>query len=87
WHAEFQKDGVNSFTIHHADPSLPAEEIDRLDYMTMMQKLEDKIIPLYYDNEREWLTIAKNGMNDILSNFDSSRMVEEYYEKLYDFKG
>jgi len=83
WHAEFQKDGINSFTIPHADPSLPNDEIDRLDYLTMMQKLENTIIPMYYDNEKEWLTIAKNGMNDILAYFDSSRMADEYYEKLY----
>jgi len=86
WHAEFQKDGVNSFTIPHADPRLPIEEIDRLDYLTMMKKLEDEIIPMYYENEKEWLNIAKNGMNDIIAYFSSSRMVEEYYEKLYDFE-
>ena len=85
WHAEFQKDGVNSFTIPHADPSLPVEEIDRLDYLAMMQKLEDVIIPMYYENEKGWLDIAKNGMNDIIAYFSSSRMVEEYYEKLYDY--
>ncbi|WOE69201.1 alpha-glucan family phosphorylase [Hydrogenimonas thermophila] len=83
WHAEFQKDGVNSFTIPHSDPSLPNDEIDRLDYLTMMQKLENTIIPTYYENEKEWLMIAKNAMNDILAYFDSSRMADEYYEKLY----
>jgi len=58
---------------------------DRLDYLTMMQKLEKTIIPMYYDNEKAWLTIAKNGMNDILAYFSSSRMVKEYYEKMYDY--
>ncbi|RUM44408.1 MAG: alpha-glucan family phosphorylase [Hydrogenimonas sp.] len=85
WHAEFEKDGINSFTIPHADPSLPNEEIDRRDYLTMMDKLEKTIIPLYYQNEKKWLSIVKNGMNDILAYFDSSRMVDEYYEKLYTY--
>ena len=85
WHAEFQKDGINSFTIPHADPSLPIDEIDRLDYLAMMEKLEKSIIPMYYDDEKRWLTIAKNGMNDIIAYFSSSRMVEEYYEKLYNY--
>jgi len=85
WHAEFEKDGINSFTIPHADPSLPNEEIDQLDYLTMMDKLENSIIPLYYQNEKEWLKIVKNSMNDILAYFDSSRMVDEYYEKLYTY--
>ena len=86
WHAEFEKDGINSFTIRHADPSLPTEEIDRRDYETMMNKLENEILPTYYENPEKWIEIAKNGMNDIYAYFDSSRMVTEYYEKLYDFK-
>jgi starch phosphorylase len=85
WHAEFEKDGINSFTIPHADPSLPIEEIDRHDYLTMMDKLENTILPLYYQDEKAWLKIVKNGMNDILAYFDSSRMVDEYYEKLYTY--
>ena len=86
WHAEFQKDGINSFTIPHADPSLPIEEQDRHDYLAMMEKLEDVILPMYYDNQNEWVKIVKNGMNDIHGYFTSSRMVIEYYEKLYNFK-
>ncbi len=86
WHAEFQKDGINSFTIPHADPSLPIEEQDRLDYLAMMDKLENVILPMYYDNQKEWVNIVKNGMNDIHGYFTSSRMVVEYYEKLYNFK-
>ncbi len=85
WHAEFQKDGINSFTIPHADPTLPIEEQDRHDYEAMMEKLENVILPMYYDDQKGWLTIVKNGMNDILAYFSSSRMVVEYYEKLYDF--
>ncbi len=86
WHAEFEKDGINSFTIRHADPSLPLEEIDRRDYETMMNKLENEILPTYYDEPQKWLDIVKNGMNDIYGYFNSSRMVEEYYDKLYNFE-
>ena len=86
WHAEFEKDGVNSFTIRHADPMLPTEEIDRQDYETMMNKLEKEILPTYYEKPEKWLDIVKNGMNDIYASFTSSRMVVEYYEKLYDYQ-
>ncbi len=86
WHAEFQKDGINSFTIAHADPTLPIEEIDRQDYEQMMEKLEKTILPLYYNDQKRWLSIVKEGMNDILHYFDSDRMVDEYYKKLYDYK-
>jgi len=87
WHAEFEKDGINSFTIPHADPALPVEEIDRLDYLTMMEKLENTILPLYYDEPKRWVEIAKNGMNDIMLYFNTQQMVEKYYKKLYDYEG
>ncbi|WP_456458149.1 alpha-glucan family phosphorylase [Nitratifractor sp.] len=86
WHAEFQRDGINSFTIPHADPSLPNEEIDRLDYLAMMEKLENIILPTYYDDPAHWNEIVKNGMNDIMVYFNSQNMVEKYYELLYDYK-
>ena len=83
WIAEFAKDNVNAFVIPHADPNLPLDQIDKQDYETMMQKLEHHILPLYYNNPKEWINIAKNGMNDILHYFSSARMVDEYYKKLY----
>ncbi len=82
WHNEFYKDGINSFTIHHANTALSIEDQDREDYENMMNILENEIIPIYYDDEKKWLQIIQNGMNDI-KYFDSSRMVREYYEKVY----
>ncbi len=86
WHDEFYKDDINSFTIHHADTNLTTQEEDKIDYENMMSILEEKIIPIYYEDEQKWTEIIKNGMNDI-KYFDSSRMVREYYEKMYDYKG
>jgi starch phosphorylase len=84
WHPEFAKDGVNSFTIPEVEHTLPIEEQDRLDNKNMMDILEDKIIPLYYDREKEWIEIMKNSMSDVIPAFDSGRMAHEYYQKLYD---
>ncbi len=86
WHDEFYKDDINSFTIHHADTNLTTQEEDKIDYENMMSILEEKIIPIYYEDEQKWTEIIKNGMNDI-KYFDSSRMVREYYEKMYNYKG
>jgi starch phosphorylase len=38
---------------------------------------------MYYDYPDRWLEIAKNGMKDVIPQFDSNRMVKEYYERLY----
>ena len=83
WIAEFAKDGQNAFVVPHADPALPLDQIDQIDYERLMEKLQHQILPLYYDDPKQWVTIAKNGMRDILHYFDSSRMVDEYYTKLY----
>ena len=87
WVAEFAKDGINAFVIEYADPTLDLEEIDIVDYERMMEKLEKEILPLYYNDQKKWIEIAQNGMRDILHTFDSTRMADEYYKLLYNFKG
>jgi glycogen phosphorylase len=84
WHPEFARDGKNAFTIPALDPTLSIEEQDRLDNMHMMDILEQKIIPLYYNKPHEWLKIMKNAMMDIEVEFDSGRMATEYYERMFD---
>jgi starch phosphorylase len=83
WHPEFARDGKNAFTIPHSDPDLPIKEQDRQDYENMMDVLENKILPLYYDNQKEWVRIMKNAMSEIEADFDSGRMAREYYERMF----
>jgi len=45
--------------------------------------LEKEIIPMYYDNPAGWLSVMKNGIKDIIPQFDSNRMAKEYYEEMY----
>jgi starch phosphorylase len=84
WIPEFLIDGVNGFMIP-SDASKPIEVQDEEDNKNMMDILEDKIIPLYYENQDKWLTIMKNSMRDVNPMFDSGRMAHEYYAKLYDY--
>lgn len=83
WHPEFCNEGVNSFTIKTEGRGLPVEEQDRLDNKYLMDILEEKIIPMYYENKKEWMEIVKNSMTDVIPAFDSGRMANEYYEKMY----
>jgi len=85
WVPEFSVDGVNSFIIP-ADSNVDIETQDRQDHLNMMDILENKIIPMYYNNQDEWLKIMKNSMKDVIPNFDSSRMADEYYFKMYNKK-
>jgi len=83
WHPEFCREGINAFTIPTLGRGLPIEEQDRLDNKNLMDILENKIIPLYYDNKKEWLNIKKNSISDVIPAFDSGRMVHEYYTLMY----
>lgn len=83
WHPEFCHDDVNGFTIKTEGRGLPIEEQDRLDNMHLMDILENKIIPMYYKNRKEWMEVMKNSMTDVIPAFDSGRMAHEYYEKMY----
>lgn len=83
WFPEFAKDKTNSFVIPPADPSLSVHQQDEADANSLYDLLENEVIPMYYDNPAKWLSILKNGMKDIVPQFDSNRMANEYYEKLY----
>ncbi len=83
WHPEFAKDGKNSFTIPALDHTLPIEEQDYLDNKNMMDILENKILPLYYNHQDKWVEIMKNAMSDVEYDFDSGRMAAEYYERMF----
>lgn len=85
WHPEFCKEEVNSFTIPDADHNLSVEEQDKNDNKTMMDILETKIIPTYYENQTKWVELMKNSMSDVLFEFDSGSMAHKYYEKMYKF--
>ena len=84
WHPEFAKHGCNSFTIPEIDSSKPPEEQDHDDNKNMMDMLENEIIPMYYVRPGQWTQMMKTAMQDVVPAFDSGRMANEYYTKMYD---
>ena len=83
WFPEFAKDKINSFIIPPCDINLPEHLQDDTDAASLFQLLENEVLPMYYDFPKRWLEIVKNGLKDILPEFDSNRMAKEYYEQLY----
>ena len=87
WHPEFTRDGVNSFTISEGADCESCEDQDAKDNKSLLDILENQIIPLYYDEPKKWIEIVKNAMSDVIPAFDSGRMAHEYYVEMYDYKG
>lgn len=83
WVPEFARHGKNSFLIKTVDDSLPQETKDKMEAANLLDVLENEIIPMYYNSPAKWTKVVKAGMKDILPQFDSGRMVKEYYERLY----
>ncbi len=83
WIPEFAKDGVNSFIIPPQDYKLPTYEQDIRDMDNLYDILENKIIPMYYENKKGWTEMMFNSMNDVTPFFDSERMVTQYYQDIY----
>jgi glycogen phosphorylase len=83
WVPEFAKHGKNSFLIPCAPDELTQEEKDRQEATHLLDLLEHEIIPMYYSDTAQWTSVMKASMTDVLPFFDSSRMAEEYYTKMY----
>ena len=84
WIPEFINHGNNGFVVPKADyDNMSTQQQDDYDLDEMYKILEEQIVPLYYDNRETWRQITQNGMKDVRFQFDSNRMAEEYYEKMY----
>jgi starch phosphorylase len=83
WVPEFAQHGKNSFVISTVDDSLSQEEKDKREANNLYDVLENEIIPTYYKNPAQWQKIVKASMTDVLPFFDSGRMADEYYERMY----
>ena len=85
WMPEYEKDGENCFLIPSHNEFDQSEEQDQADYVEMMNVLKTKVIPMYYENKKGWTEMMKNSINDVFPFFESGRMADEYYTRLYDF--
>ena len=67
---------------------LSAEERDARDADALYQLLEDEIVPLFYQRDRDgvprgWLQVMKETLRSIPPRFSARRMVKEYVQRLY----
>jgi starch phosphorylase len=61
---------------------------DRLDAATIYSLLENEIIPLYYDQNKEgysknWIKVIKNSIATIAPHYTMKRQLDDYFDKFY----
>jgi starch phosphorylase len=83
WIPEFAKDGKNCFIVPSAKDNLDTESKDRIETANLYAILEKIIVPMYYQKQKSWIKILKQGMKDVVPFFGSNRMADEYYSKMY----
>lgn len=84
WVAEFAIHGHNAFVIDVAhEYSNDKTQKDRVERLSMYKILNEEIIPCYYTDEEKWLKIISNSMKEVVPQFDSTRMITEYFDKMY----
>jgi len=83
WVPEFAKDKENCFVIQPDADQSNADERGRVEARNLMDTLEQVVLPMYYDDQAQWLKIVKNGAKDVVPAFESGRMADEYYQIMY----
>ena len=78
----------NGWAIGTNDEYDSYEAQDRADSESIYQVLENKIIPAYYNKDKngissEWLKLMKNSITSTGGTFSTSRMLVDYAEKFY----
>ena len=83
WIPEFQKNEKNCFVLPALDHNIVVWEQDRIDGENLYDILENKVVPTYYNNPDKWQDIVFNAMDDVIPEFTTERMAEQYYKKLF----
>ncbi len=83
WIPEFIRPGENGFLIPHAEVGMSDNDRDNQETTALLDVLENEVVPMYYDQPKQFLKVVKAGMKDVEPTFESGRMAKEYYEQLY----
>lgn len=83
WVPEFAKDKENCFVIQQAAEGLSEQVADHQENISLMDTLEQSVVPMYYRQPEQWLKMLKKAASDVVPAFESGRMADEYYKKMY----
>jgi len=86
WHEGYN--GANGWAIGNGPGAYSPEQEDKADAEALYRLLEKKIVPLYYNRDRDgvphgWLRVIKEAIRSVTPNFSARRMVKEYTNQIY----
>lgn len=80
--------GLNGWSVGGTTEVADPLEQDRNDANAIYSLLENEIVPLFYERDREgvpgkWIAIMKESIRSVAPVFCARRMMKEYIEKMY----
>ncbi|MBM3155814.1 MAG: glycosyltransferase family 1 protein [Chloroflexi bacterium] len=80
--------GSNGWSIGDGPRTYDPEEEDRADAEALYRLLEDRVVPLYYDRDRDgiphnWIHVVKETIRSVVPQFCARRMLKEYTDRIY----
>ena len=87
WWAEAY-DGANGFAIGNGTSHVSDEINDQRDVEDLYRVLEEEVVPLFYDRDkdglpRQWIDRMMNSINSLAWRFSAHRMVMDYGRECY----
>lgn len=79
WWVEGCVEGITGWGI----PARNGSDADALDRAALLEKLKEKIMPLYYSNPDGWEEVQRHAIALTGSYFSTHRMVQEYARRAY----
>ena len=80
--------GNNGWSIGDGPRTYDPEEEDKADAEALYRLLEDNVVPLYYDRDRDgiphsWIRVVKETIRSVMPHFCARRMLKEYTDRVY----
>jgi glycogen phosphorylase len=79
WWEEGCIEGVNGWSFSHTE----GDDADRADAAALYRRLEDAVLPCYYDDTKRWRSMMKQAIGLVGSYFTSQRMLRQYAVEAY----
>lgn len=83
WVREFEGHGKTCFVLPIVDHTISTYEQDQQDLANLYEMLHQEVLPLYYNKPAKWNDMVINSMKKVVPFFNSDRMADEYYSKIY----
>jgi starch phosphorylase len=80
--------GTNGWAIGDGPETHNPKVDDKADAESLYRLLEERIVPLYYDRDRDgiphgWIHVVKEAIRSIVPQFCARRMLKEYTNRVY----